>query len=88
MADSLDDLELAILRAIVNWRIAPPATGNLHDLGMAAISKVQVEQGGGTDDWYALKQRMPGAMETLVLKGYLDEDTATATDKGLEALNR
>lgn len=88
MADSLDDLELAILRAIVNWRIAPPSTGNLHDLGMAAIAKVQVELGGSTDDWFSLKQRMPGAMETLVLQGYLDEDTASATDKGIQALNR
>ncbi|MFD1713755.1 hypothetical protein ACFSBZ_04655 [Amnibacterium flavum] len=88
MADELDDLELAILRAIVNWRIEPPETGNRHDLGMAAISKVHVEQGGGTDDWYALKQRMPHAMETLILRGYLDEDTAEATPKGRAILNR
>jgi hypothetical protein len=88
MADELDDLELAILRAIVRWGLEPGPTGNRHELGMAAIQKVHVERGGTPDDWYTLKRRMPHAMETLVLGGYLDEDTATATSLGHRALNR
>lgn len=88
MPQELDELELAILRAIVRWGIEPGPTGNRHELGIAAIHKVHVERGGSPDDWFLLKRAMPHAMETLVLHGYLDEDTAKPTAKGDAALNR
>ena len=88
MANELDDLELALLRAITNWRLGPSTAGNRHDMGMAAIEKVHVERGGSTDDWFTLKRAMPGAMETLIVGGYLDEETGVTTERGRALLAR
>lgn len=86
--DDLDETELALLRAIAFWRLGTAHAGNRHGLGMAAVDKVHLERGGGTGDWHILKRDMPHAMETLVLRGYLDEEAGVVTDEGRRLLDR
>lgn len=84
----LDELELAVLRAITVWRLGLGNAGNLHALGMAAVEKIRTEQRGNTDDWYRMKRKVPHTMETLVLGGYLDEQSGETTPKGRAILDR
>jgi hypothetical protein len=84
----LDDVELALLRAIRFWDLAARHAGNRHALGMAAVDKVHLEQGGSTGDWHRLKRAMPVAMETLVVGGYLDDEAGVVTPLGTATLNR
>ncbi len=83
----LDEVELALLRAIRFWGLAGRFAGNRHGLGMAAVDKVHLEQGGSTSDWHQLKRAMPAAMETLVVGGYLDDEDGVVTPLGIEVLN-
>lgn len=84
----LDEVELALLRAIRFWGLAASHAGNRHALGMAAVDKVHLEQGGSTADWHQLKRAMPVAMESLVVGGYLDDEGGVVTPLGISILNR
>lgn len=84
----LDEVELALLRAIRFWALGDRFPGNRHGLGMAAVDKVHLEQGGGPDDWHALKRAMPHAMESLVIGGLLDDESGTVTARGAAILDR
>lgn len=83
----LDEVELALLRAIRFWGLAGRFAGNRHGLGMAAVDKVHLEQGGSTGDWHQLKRAMPTAMETLVVGGYLDDEAGVVTSTGMAILD-